>query len=74
MRIAKEQLVQNIKDIGQSLIDNAETIAGSYRYTSEILITCHPESYDTCPYINVSTDFVPERFIEEYRSENDKSR
>lgn len=64
MRLTKEQLIQNIKDIGQSLIDHAETIAGDYKYSTEISITCYPESSDNCPYITVATDFVPERFVE----------
>lgn len=64
MKTTKEQLIQNIKDIGQSLIDNAETIAGDYRYMTEISITVRPESSDHCPYITVITDFVPERFVD----------
>ena len=28
----KETIIQNIKDCGQSLIDNAENIVGDYKY------------------------------------------
>ena len=30
----KEKLIQNIKDCGQSLIDNAEKIANDYKYNT----------------------------------------
>ena len=32
----KEKIIQNIEDCGQSLIDNAETIVGDYKYAKGI--------------------------------------
>lgn len=66
MRYSKEQIIQNIKDCGQSLIDNAEKITNDYKYTdnSETVITCYPNDYDRGPFIRVETVFAPEKFIE----------
>lgn len=65
----KEELIQNIKDCGQSLIDNAENIANKYKYMSNITITCYPGEKDGDPYINIDTDFVPEKYVERYIKE-----
>lgn len=65
----KEEIIQQIKDCGQSLIDNAENIANDYKYTREYIITCYIGNTDDQPYISVDTDFYPERFIERYRGE-----
>lgn len=61
-------IAQNIKDCGQSLIDNAETIANSYKYTKGLMITCYVDDLNEAPYINVSADFVPEKTIARYRN------
>lgn len=60
-------LVQNIKDCGQALIDNAEKIANDYKYTKGMTITCYVDRFEDCPYINVDTNFVPESFIERFK-------
>ena len=61
----KNDLVQNIKDCGQSLIDNAERIAGGLpMYSKDLSFTCYPAEKDEAIYINVSFDFCPEKFIE----------
>lgn len=58
-------IVQNIKDCGQSLIDNAEKIAGNLpKYSKDLSFTCYPEECDEAIYINVSYDFTPEKFVE----------
>ena len=59
----KERIIQNIKDCGQSLIDNAENIAG-YEYIRDITITCYVDQRDEGPYIDVDISFYPEKFIE----------
>lgn len=58
-----EQIIQNIKDCGQSLIDNAEKIVNEYRYRQGIYITCYVDEEDRAPYISVDTEFVPENII-----------
>ena len=58
-------IVQNIKDCGQSLIDNAENIARNLpKYNKDLSFTCYPEEGDEAIYINVSYDFIPEKFVE----------
>ena len=66
MRYSKEEIIQNIKDCGQSLIDNAEKIANSYKYTSNLVITCYPNDYDEGPHICVERTFYPEKFVERF--------
>lgn len=61
-----EKLIQNIKDCGQSLIDNAEKIANDFKYHTDLTITCYPVEKDQCPRIVVETEFVPEKIIERY--------
>lgn len=63
----KERIIQNIKDCGQSLIDNASDIAGNYKYVNEYIITCHVCEMDEAPYIDVNISFCPEGIIERYK-------
>lgn len=63
--MTKEDLIKNIKYCGQSLIDNAETIA-SYKYWSDISIHCYPADDGSSPRINIDTDIFPEGFVNEY--------
>lgn len=62
--MTKENLIKNIKYCGQSLIDNAETIA-SYKYYSDISIHCYPAEDGEAPRINIDTDIIPEGFVDE---------
>lgn len=63
----REEIIQNIKDCGQSLIDNAEEIVGSVRYQRGITITCYVDERDEAPYISVDASFIPEKFVERYK-------
>ncbi len=67
-RLNDNQLIQNIKDFGQSLIDNAEKIVNNYQYRQGITITCYVDEYERAPYISVDTEFIPENIIK--RCEN----
>jgi hypothetical protein len=59
-----KKIVQYIKDCGQSLIDNAETIA-DYDYIHNITITCNIYDNDErIPSIQIATDIFPEGMIE----------
>jgi len=62
----REKLIQNIKDIGQSLIDNAEKIANDYKYSADLTITCYPTMGDEFPHIVVEQEFAPEKIVERY--------
>ena len=57
-----EQIVNNIKRCGQSLIDNAECIAGNYKYQTDLDIHITIPVYNGFPEIEVSTMFIPEEF------------
>lgn len=64
-----KDIIQNIKDCGQSLIDNAEKIAGKLpKYSKNLSLTCYPEDDDDSMYISVSYDFVPEPYVERRRN------
>ena len=62
----KEELIRNIKDCGQSLIDNAEKIVNEYKYHTDLTITCYPCMKDKFPSIVVETSFIPEKIAERY--------
>jgi hypothetical protein len=59
-------IVQNIKDCGQALIDNAENIANNYKYRCGLTITCYVDETERSPYISVDTEFVPENFVKRF--------
>ena len=63
---SREELIQNIKDCGQSLIDNAENIVSNYKYLGEITITCFPNDRDEAVHIEVTNDFYPENYVERF--------
>ena len=65
-RLKDETIIQNIKDVGQSLIDNAEKIVRDYKYRQRIYITCYVDEEDCAPYINIDTEFVPENIIQRF--------
>lgn len=63
--MTNEEVIQNIKDCGQSIIDNAEKIATEYKYRLQgLTITCHVNERDSSPYIEVNTSFLPEKLVE----------
>ena len=65
--VRREDIIQNIKDCGQSIIDNAEKIATEYKYRLPgMVITCYVNEEDCAPYIEVSTRFLPENHVERY--------
>ena len=60
-----EKFVQNIKDIGQSLIDNAETMV-DYKYLRDLVITCYILDNDQGAYIKVDTEYYPEGWVQRW--------
>ena len=56
-------MICDVKAVGQSIIDNAESIVGNEKYMSDIYITI---SYDLnkIPDINISRTFTPEQIRE----------
>ena len=61
-----ETIIQNIKDVGQALIDNAEKIVMDHPYRQGITITCYVDEVDCPPYISIDTEFVPENIIQRF--------
>lgn len=66
----KEKIIQNIKDCGQSLIDNAENIVGDYKYARGFTINCFVDVIDEAPHISVNVDFYAEQFIDRLNTNN----
>ena len=62
---SREEIIQRIKDCGQSLIDNAENIANNYKYNDRLTITCYVDWHDDgeTPRISVDAEYFPEPFI-----------
>ncbi len=60
----REELIEHIKACGQSIIDNAEKIAGDYKFDAGTYIELHVGKCDEAPYISVTKDFIPERLKE----------
>lgn len=65
-RLKDETIIQNIKDVGQALIDNAEKIVNDYKYREGLSITCYVDEYERAPYISVNVDFVPENTVKRF--------
>lgn len=58
------------------ITDNAEKIAGDYKFDigTYIKLHVHVGNCDEAPYISVTKDFIPERFVENIdKKENKKS-
>lgn len=67
MTYTNEEVIQNIKDCGQSIIDNADNIAAEYKYRLHgMTITCYVNEADAVPYIEVNTRFIPEKIVEKH--------
>ena len=66
MKNTREEIIQNIKDCGQTLIDNAEKIVGEYKFLTDLSIVCNVAEKDYVPLISVYTDFIPEKYVERW--------
>ena len=60
----REEMIKRIKDCGQYLINNAETIFGEEKYIRELYITCNFFDRSEPPYITINKDVIPDSFIE----------
>ena len=60
--VENEKFAQQIRECGQSLIDNAENMV-DYKYLQDMTINCRIFG-SGCPYIEVKTRYYPEKFIE----------
>lgn len=60
-----EILVKQVRNIGQSIIDNAESIVGDYKYQTEIHISVDIKMDGSLPEIVAESRFYAEESIEE---------
>ena len=58
----RELFIKRVKDIGESLIKNAESIVGSEEYIVSINIMANI-NLDEVPSINISKDILPENSV-----------
>ena len=66
----KTDVVRNIKYCGESLIYNAEKIAGNLpEYAKNLSLTCYPSEVTHEVYISVGYDFIPENIVNKYNPE-----
>ena len=70
MIFTRDEIIQNIKDCGQSLIDNAEKMIGDYKFFRDVTITCYVNKSEEAPYIKIDTSFIPEGFIKRIQEDN----
>ncbi len=62
-----KDIVQKVRNCGISLIENAESIAGDYKYQHDLRITIDiPVTDKEPPDISVDTSFYPEGSLKEY--------
>lgn len=59
-----DQMVEWLKDCGQSIIDNAETIVGGYQYQTGDLDVTITLNYTDAPSISVRQELLPELMME----------
>ena len=55
-------IVKIIKHCGQSIIDNAESIAGDYDHQTDLTVTIRLSMEDKMPVIETCSQFIPEGF------------
>lgn len=60
----KKELARRIREIGESLIKNAESIVGNEEYLASIYISADITTTDSHPVVRVEKEFYPEKYIE----------
>ncbi|MFQ9178135.1 MAG: hypothetical protein ACLS6Q_07810 [Christensenellaceae bacterium] len=58
-----EKLIETVKNCGQSIIDNAESIVGDFDYHMQINVSFTVGMSDSLPEISVENTFIPENEI-----------
>ena len=72
---SRNELIDQIKHCGQSIIDNAESILGNERYFESITIIFDINRNKSClPDIQVQRRFIPELEIEDLKTYNELKR
>lgn len=57
-------LVLDVRNVGESLIKNAESIVGDEKYLTDLFITItFSKSGDALPTITINREFLPEKIV-----------
>lgn len=67
MKFNKEQLIEQIKAIGQGLVDNASSMVTDVENMSDIYISIS-FTPDSIPSVNFSTDFYPNTILNYFKN------
>lgn len=59
-----EQLIEKVKNCGQSIIDNAESIVGDVRYQTDIDIYINISMDGEPPEVSATSRWIPEKEVE----------
>lgn len=71
----RDELIDQIKHCGQSIIDNAESILGNERYFTSLTVIFDVQRNRTCiPDIQIQRRFVPELEIEDFTTYQEQKR
>lgn len=68
MYMSKEERIRRIREVGESLIKNAESIVGDEMYPTSLYISAEITSDDHPVSISVTKEFVPEKFMERMKN------
>lgn len=67
-----EELIKQIKDAGQSIIDNAESILGNERYFIDVHVNfVVSRDFSQIPQLEINRHFIPEKEIEDDKTYNE---
>lgn len=68
----REEMVQTVKDLGQSVIEMAEDIVGDAKYLTDLDITLRINTFDNCvPSIEISREHAPAAYIRRLAGKED---
>ena len=67
MKFNKEQLIEQIKAIGQGLVDNASSMVTDVENISNIYISIS-FTPDSVPSVSFSTDFCPNALLDYFKN------
>lgn len=59
----REEIITRIKEAGQCVIDNAESIVGTENHLQKITITIDVDSLDKVPVVTVNKDIIPDGYL-----------
>ena len=62
--IKHQEMIRQVREIGESLIKNAESIVGDEEYLCSLHISFEVNPRDEAPMITIERSFYPEKFVE----------